>query len=162
MAQASSSLFGITSLLQFKARSDAASAAKFEGEVAAKGEELGAIQREADRKGRLAEAIASQTASAGARGIAAFEGSPLSVLEADIEKEQVATERDIFQTRLSALTKRTRGRLAEKTAKAGAAFSLLGDVGKSLQLAKASPGSTPRFKGTLSQAGGTGQATVGL
>jgi hypothetical protein len=75
-----------------------------EFEILAKQEELGAVQREADRKRRLSEALSTQVASAGARGIAAFEGSPLTILKEDIRTERTATQRDKFQTRLSALT----------------------------------------------------------
>ena len=119
-----------TSLLQFGATRSAGSIARTEAEVAAKQEELGVVQREADRKGLLARALASQTASAGSRGIAAFEGSPLSVLQADIEKEETATQRDEFSTKISALTARTRGKVAQKQANAMSVINLIGNVGK--------------------------------
>jgi hypothetical protein len=118
----------LTAGLQFQQRTTAAKAAEGEAKVAAQQEELGAIQREADRKGRLASALASQTASAGARGVAAFEGSPLSVLEEDIRREGVATERDIFQTRLAVLTGRARGKIARKQLTSQARVGLLSDV----------------------------------
>lgn len=83
-------------------------------EVAAKQEELAAIQREGDRKARLAEALASQNAAAGARGIAAFEGSPLTILQEDIRKEEKATQRDIFQTQLGVLTKKASAKMIRR------------------------------------------------
>lgn len=144
MGAAALPLFIGSSLLQFGSRIQAGRIAKSESqftarqmEVEAKGEELGAIQREADRKQRLSKAIASQIAGAGARGIAAFEGSPLAVLQEDIRTEEVATERDIFSSRLSALTKRVgaqgailSGKGKSRIAKTQAAFGLLGDASK--------------------------------
>lgn len=91
-------------------------------EVAAKQEELGAIQREGDRKARLAEVLASQNAAAGAKGVAAFEGSPLTILQEDVRKEQKATQRDIFQTRLSVMTKQARASLIRKQSEQKASF----------------------------------------
>lgn len=106
--------------------------ARGEAEVAAKQEELSAVSRERDRKSRLAESLASQNAAAGAKGIAAFEGSPLAILEEDIRREQVATERDVFQTKLRADVARTRGLIAERQTRAGANIGLIRAVaGKS-------------------------------
>jgi len=99
--------------------------ARGEAEVAAKAEEAAGVSREADRKERLIEALASQNATAGAGGIAAFEGSPLSVMKEDVQRESKATKRDIFQTRLRALTLRTRGKIAEKQAKTAAVIGLI-------------------------------------
>ncbi len=53
-----------------------ASIALDESQIKSEQEDLGAKQREADRKERLAIALASQNATAGAKGVAAFEGSP--------------------------------------------------------------------------------------
>lgn len=86
-----------------------------ESKIQAEQEELGAIQREADRKERLAIALASQNASAGARGVAAFEGSPLTVLKEDVRREEQATERDIFSSQLASLTARSRGKIKSKS-----------------------------------------------
>lgn len=99
-----------------------------EAEVAAKSEEAAGVQREADRKAQLAEALASQNAAAGTAGIAAFEGSPLSVMQEDVRRESVATERDVFQTKLKSLTLRSRGKIAERTAKAGATLGLISNI----------------------------------
>ena len=51
--------------------------ARGEAEVAAKSEEAAGVQREADRKGRLAEALASQNAAAGAGGEMGSTSMPL-------------------------------------------------------------------------------------
>jgi len=99
--------------------------ARGQAEVAAKAEEAAGVSREADRKERLIEALASQNAAAGAGGIAAFEGSPLSVMKEDIRREAKATERDVFQTRLRAMTLRARGKIAERQAKTSAAIGLI-------------------------------------
>ena len=99
--------------------------ARGESEVQAKAEEAAGVSREADRKGRLAEALASQNASAGASGIAAFEGSPLSVMKEDVRREKVATERDTFQTNLRAMTLRAQGKAAERQAKTSANIGLI-------------------------------------
>jgi hypothetical protein len=99
--------------------------ARGESEVQAKAEEAAGVSREADRKGRLAEALASQNASAGASGIAAFEGSPLSVMKEDILREKTATQRDKFQTKLNIMTLKARGKIAQRQAKTGANIGLI-------------------------------------
>jgi hypothetical protein len=106
--------------VQFSQRVTAAKIQEGEADVAAQQEELAATQREADRKNRLANALASQIAGSGTKGISAFEGSPLSILQGDIQAEERATERDVFQTKLSALTTRAKGKIRRKqiTAKA--------------------------------------------
>lgn len=99
--------------------------ARGEAEVAAKAEEAAGVSREADRKERLAQALASQNAAAGASGIAAFEGSPLSVMGEDIRKESQATGRDEFQTKLRSMTLRAQGKIAERQAKTAANIGLI-------------------------------------
>ena len=89
-----------TTLAQFSATKSAGQIKQLESKTAASAEELGAIQREGDRKSRLLDAISSQRAKTGASGISLFEGSPLAVINEDIRREQVATERDEFQTKL--------------------------------------------------------------
>lgn len=135
---------GGTSLLQGQEKIRAGKFAREDARIeegqtklAASQEELGAVQREGDRKRRLAEALASQNAQAGAGGIAAFEGSPLTVLLEDVRKEEVATERDKFQTKgrvaqqkIAGIAARSRGKFALSSAKRGAALGLLSDVGK--------------------------------
>ena len=119
-----------TSLMQASQKQKAGEIQKKESELAASQIELGAVQREADRKNLLARAIASQNAEAGARGIAAFEGSPLSVIESDIKRAETASQRDIFQSDLAALTTRTRGTIARQSARQGAFLGLVGDFSK--------------------------------
>lgn len=96
-----------------------------EAELSAQVQETAATQREADRKEALAKAMATANAQAGASGIAAFEGSPLTILQQSIENEQTATERDRFNTRISALTTRARGQSFRTQTQVGAASSLL-------------------------------------
>lgn len=104
------------------------SIARGESEVAAKSEEAAGVSRESDRKERLAQALSSQSATAGASGIAAFEGSPLSIMKEDIRRESKATERDVFQTKLKAMTLRARGKIAERQAKTGANLGLITSI----------------------------------
>jgi hypothetical protein len=117
-------------------------------------EELAGKQREADRKANLAQVLASQSAQAGARGIT-FEGSPLTILQEDIAREEEATERDVFQTQLAARTLRTRGKVARKQANLAATLSLLKSAG---QVITQSPGGTSgqAASGQTSQGGTSG------
>ena len=105
-----------------------------EAELSAQTEELAATQREGDRKERLAKAMATANAQAGAAGIAAFEGSPLTILQESIRNEETATERDRFNTRISALTTRARGESARSTARVGAATTLAKGLSTTAQL----------------------------
>lgn len=120
-----------TAVAGFAAQREAAEIQRGEADIAAQQEETGATAREADRKGRLAAALASQNAGAGAKGVAAFEGSPLTILEADIEAEQEATQRDVFASNLAAFTARTGGKVREKQMKRGATIGLIGGLGQS-------------------------------
>jgi len=113
---------------QFSAERTKGKIARGEAEVAAKAEEAAGVSRESDRKERLIEALASQNAAAGASGIAAFEGSPLSVMKEDIRREEKATGRDVFQTKLRAMTLRARGKIAERQAKTSAALGLITSI----------------------------------
>lgn len=120
---------GITAdLLSFGQTRAAGSVAQGQAEVAAKAEEAAGVSRESDRKARLAEALASQNATAGAGGIAAFEGSPLSVMKEDVRRESVATERDVFQTKLRAMTIRAGGKIAKQQARLSAGIGLISAV----------------------------------
>lgn len=123
-------LMGTSALGQFQATKSAGEIQRMEAESAAEVEELAATQQEADRKAMLAEALASQVAGAGAGGIAAFEGSPLTILQADIEREQKATQRGKFQSGLQATAFRMRGRVAEKMARQQATLGLFGSLGR--------------------------------
>lgn len=98
-----------------------------ESKVEAKQIETAAAAREADRKESLARAVASQAAATGAAGIT-FQGSPLTILEEDIRREEVAGEREALQARLGVLAARTRGRVAESQARGRAIVGLLTDA----------------------------------
>jgi len=105
-----------------------------EAELTAQAGELAATSREVDRKERLAKAMATANAQAGAAGIAAFEGSPLTILQESITAEETATERDRFNTRISALTTRAQGQTAKRAGQFGAGVSLLKGGAKVAQL----------------------------
>lgn len=98
-----------STLISAQQANQAATIQKRESELSAKSMKLAGTQREADRKERLAMALASQNAAAGASGIAGFEGSPLTIMEEDIRRGETAGERDAFNTRLGALTTKARG-----------------------------------------------------
>lgn len=88
-----------------------------EAELASRQIELEATAREADRKSQLAEMLAASIAQTGVAGVAAYEGSPLSVLEESIKAEGKDTQRDIYMSQLEALTERYRGRIAYQEAR---------------------------------------------
>ena len=149
--QAGGSLLNLgTTLAQGSLERSAGRMAKRDANIAAKQEELGAIQREADRKERLIEALATQNARVGASGIAAFEGSPITILEQSLKTEETATERDKFMTELRAMSLRARGRLAKSSAKTRARISMFSALGK-----------TATSAGSF-MAGGGGAPTSGL
>lgn len=106
-----------------------------QAEVTAQQQELQVVQREADRKDRLASALSTQRAQAGASGISAFEGSPLTILDDSIRREEVATERDKFQTSISALAIRSAGRTRRKSMEASAILNLAQSGGKAFSSA---------------------------
>jgi hypothetical protein len=124
-----------SSLLSAGTQVKAGREAAKEAEITAQTQELAATQREADRKERLARAMATANASAGASGIAAFEGSPLTILQQSIEAEQTATERDAFNARIGALTTRARGSSAQAQGRLSAAGTLLQGGSNIAQLA---------------------------
>ena len=115
----------MSEILSFGATRAAGKIAQLESETAAKQEDLAATQREVDRKQRLAEALASQNAKAGAGGIAAFEGSPLTILQEDIRKADVAGERAALESRLKITSTLARGKIARKQANLQATIGLL-------------------------------------
>ena len=121
--------FAVSTVAQFSQTRAAGAIAQGEAEVQAKAEELAATQREGDRKARLAEALASQNALAGSGGIAAFEGSPLTILKQDIKTEEKATERDKFQSQLGVMTTLARGQIARTQANTGANIGLIRQAG---------------------------------
>jgi hypothetical protein len=123
-----------SSLLAAGSQIQAGKAAANEAELSAQTAELAATQREGDRKERLASAMATANAQAGAAGIRAFEGSPLTILQQSIENEQTATERDAFNTRISSLTTRARGQSARRGSQLQAGSSLIRGASQSAQL----------------------------
>lgn len=128
-----------SSLGSFAMQRAAASIQRGEAEIAAQAEETAAVQREADRKAALSSALATQIAGAGASGISAFEGSPLTLIEESIASEEQATQRDVFETKLQALTARSLGRIRERQIKTGANIGLLQDVGRTASMFVPSP-----------------------
>lgn len=112
------------SLLGASQQVSAGQIAQLESNVKSKQIETAAASREADRKDALAEASASQAAAAGASGIQ-FEGSPLSILEEDIRKEEQASQRDIFQTRITSQAEQARGSVQRRLATGKAITGLL-------------------------------------
>ena len=134
MAAAALPALVASTLLSTASQVSAGKSAVKEAELTAQTQELAATQREGDRKERLARALATANAQAGAAGIAAFEGSPLTIIEQSITNEQTATERDQFNTRIAALTTRARGQTAKRASQFGAATTLLSGGSKAAQL----------------------------
>lgn len=128
----------VTDVLTLGGTIEQGKAMQREAETAALAEEAAGVSREADRKARLAQALASQNAAAGAAGIAAFEGSPLSIMQQDIKAAGEATKRDVFQTNLAARTLRARGKIAKRQARTGGLLQFASAVEQ--RVAKASAG----------------------
>ena len=124
-----------SSLLSAGSQIKAGKAAASEAEITARTQELAGTQREADRKNRLAEALATANAQSAAAGIKAFEGSPLTIMQEGIKSEETATERDAFNTRLSALTTRSKGQNAKSASKISALTSLMKGGSNAAELA---------------------------
>ena len=103
-----------SSIAGFISQRSAGKIAKRQSEVDAKTLKLASTQREIERQERLADALASQNASSGARNIAAFEGSPLTIINEDIRRSTQASERDAFATSLETLTLKSKGKLADR------------------------------------------------
>ena len=122
----------ILALAEFSQQRAAGDIAREESKVAILQEEVALTARERDRKSKLADALASQNASAGARGVAAFEGSPLTILKEDVRREDVASKRDVLQSQISQLTTKARGIVAQRTAKTKANIGLIRKVGKAV------------------------------
>ena len=132
--QAAIGMAAASTLLAASSQRTAGKTAAKEAELSAQTAELGATQRETDRKERLARAMATANAQAGAAGIRALEGSPLTILQESIKNEETATERDRFNTRISALTTRAKGQTAQRAGRIGAVTSLLQGGSKVAQL----------------------------
>ena len=97
---------------------------RLESQTQAKQIETQAAAQEADRKEQLARAAAAQAARAGGAGIE-FEGSPLTVLQEDIRREEEAGQRAAFSSQLAAFSERERGSIARSMANRAANISLL-------------------------------------
>lgn len=111
-----------------------------QAKTAAKAEEGAALSREADRMAQLNIALSSQNAAAGAGGILAFEGSPLTVMQEDTRRFEEATQRDTTMSQIRALTLRAQGRIAQRQAKTGAVLGLLQQGGTTALQVKAAQG----------------------
>ncbi len=123
----------ISSAASLAAKESQSSIERGQAEVAAETEELRLKQREGDRKDRLASAMASQNAMAGAKGIAAFEGSPLTILQDSLERESVAAQRDEFSTNLSNLALRSGARIRQKMSNINARLGFFQSVAGAAQ-----------------------------
>ncbi len=118
------------SLVSARMQRTAGDIARGEGKLAAQQEEVAAMQRETDRKDRLSQALASQNARAGAGGVRAFEGSPVTTMQEDIRREKVATQRDIFQSDLAAMTARARGKYQQQSSRTKSLLTIAQGVGQ--------------------------------
>jgi len=105
-----------------------------QAKIAADQTDLAVTQREADRKDRLASSISSQMARSGAAGVAAFEGSPLTILNDSIRREETATERDQFQSGLTSLAQRSTGRARSRMTRQSANLGLLQNLANVAQV----------------------------
>lgn len=114
MAMAPLILAAGSTLLSAGAQSTQSKIDADQAEIAAQQEDLAVKQREADRKDRLASSLATQNAMAGAKGVAAFEGSPLTILEDSIKREQTATDRDKFSSQMRSIAIRSGSKIRRK------------------------------------------------
>ena len=103
----------------------AAKMASTEGKLAAEMEDVAAMQRETDRKLDLARAVSSTRAAASGSGILGNVGSPLSVIEQQIEQSQIDTERDKFNTKIAQQSARYRAAAQAGQIRGQAGLSLL-------------------------------------
>lgn len=115
-------------VIAYNQQRQAASMASQEGKLAQQAENMGATQRETDRKSRLADAISMQVASASGRGVSAFSGSPLAVINDSIRREQRATDTDKFNSKIAGLTARYKGEAAAGQIRGQAAVGLLKSI----------------------------------
>lgn len=114
--------------IAFKQQMDAASLASTEGNLAAEMQDVAALQRETDRKLDLARAISTTRAKASGAGIVTNVGSPLSIIEQQIEQEKIDTERDKFNAMISAQSARYQGAARAGQIRGQATLSLLRGV----------------------------------
>lgn len=98
----------------------------------AENETINARLRNNERMSRLLDVMAINNASLGMRGISS-EGSPQTILEADVRKASRGAQSDLFTARSASLSLRARASAARRTSNIRAASSLLGtaaDIGK--------------------------------
>jgi len=114
----------LPAILSAKQQKTAGEIQRLESQTQAKQIETQAAAQEADRKEQLARAAAAQAARAGGAGIE-FEGSPLTVLQEDIRREEEAGQRAGFTSQLAAFSERERGSIARSMANRAANISLL-------------------------------------
>lgn len=114
----------LPAILSAKQQKTAGEIQRLESQTQAKQIETQAAAKEADRKEQLARAAAAQAARAGGAGIT-FEGSPLTVLQEDIRREEEAGQREGFSSQLAAFSERERGSIARSMANRAANISLL-------------------------------------
>lgn len=98
---------------------------KKEAQVQSKALGLELTQREADRKENLSRQLASVIATSGAKGVSAFEGSPLSVLRQVSRETDISSERDKFNTQLQQLTAKQRAKMNKQMGRASGIAGLV-------------------------------------
>lgn len=99
-----------------------------EGKLNALQEDVRITAEEADRKTLLADALASQAASAAGRGISAFEGSPLTVMAETSRRSQVEGERNRFSSEVAKQAGLYRARTASNQIKSQSLLQLGKDL----------------------------------
>lgn len=87
---------------------------------------------EADRKTMLADALASQAASAAGRGVSAFEGSPLTVMAETSRRSDAEGERNRFSSKTSKQAGLYKARSKAGQVKSKARLSLIKGVGSNV------------------------------
>lgn len=90
--------------LAIKQKFQTASDVEREGRLASEMEGVAALQRETDRKIELMKSISSQRARAGASGISVSIGSPVSVINKQLEDAERDVDRDKFNTKIAQST----------------------------------------------------------
>lgn len=124
-----STTYALTSLLQAGSALSAGKMAKRQSSLEGKQIRLNALSREVDRKESLAKALATANASSGTKGIAAFEGSPLAILEQMETNVADESERDKYMTNLASTTAKYKGKQAKAGYQSQAAMSILSNAG---------------------------------
>lgn len=112
-----------------KSQIDAGNVARKEGEIAARREGDAARAREIDRRRKLLASLASQSAEAGALGVAPNE----AVARADIDYAANDLLTDQYNTATEQRLLRYRGRNAQRAGKLGAVTSILDAGAKSFE-----------------------------